>query len=125
MQFVRSLIVLTLCGPAVGRFTRLVVNDKWPFERFRDWLDERSVLSVFWMRLEEMFTCPWCLSGWASLVASAVVWRLYGLPVPPMAWMALWWLSCACYWATEALAKAGVPDEGPPEHLDLDPDGFR
>lgn len=107
---------LILAALAVGRLTRLVVDDTWPFGSFRRWVEGRG-----W--LEQMTTCPWCLSGWLSLGASGAVWWRFGLPVPPLAWLACWWGAVAAYWLTEALAKAATSD--PPVRLEMDDADFR
>lgn len=107
-------LLLAAAAFAVAKATRLVVNDAWPFKALRDRLPKKS-----WP--QRMVTCPWCFSGWASLCASLGLWATTGLPVPPVAWFAIWGGSSLVYWWTEAMANAADVDGDPPETLG---DGF-
>lgn len=40
--------------------------------------------------LAELVSCPWCASGWVSLVVTVGVWATVGLPVPVLVWPAVW-----------------------------------
>jgi len=104
---------------AVGRATRLVINDRFPFARPQAWLHETDEGAWF----QVMVTCPWCLSGWLSLLTLGVLeWR-YSVPLPAVVWFGLWWSAVAAYWLLELLAKYGASDE-PPPYIDLDDDEF-
>jgi hypothetical protein len=72
---------------AVGRFTRLVVYDKYPPAM---WLRQRYADAVpeQWAGLA---TCPFCLAPWAQLVSLLWAW-IAGLD--PQTWAGgLWWLT--------------------------------
>lgn len=48
----------------------------------------RAKWSPFW--LAELISCPWCASGWVAAGVTAGVWATAGLPLPFLAWAAVW-----------------------------------
>lgn len=63
-----------------------------PYYREFDGVVNRCVIrkrwSPFW--LAELFSCPWCASGWVAAGVTAAVWATGGLPVPLLCWPAVW-----------------------------------
>ena len=51
------------------------------------WVD-RAKWSPDW--LAELLSCPWCASGWVSLITVGTVTLAYGLPMPVLVWGAVW-----------------------------------
>lgn len=98
---------LVVLGVATGRLVRLFVNDTI-LQRFRDWSTHRL---PHW--LSYGLTCPWCLSGWVSLVAVLVNWSRIEHPARDLVvlWLAVWWAACAAYWVLEYLAHYATKDE--------------
>lgn len=107
--------VLLICGLAVARLTRLWRDDAIA-EGPRDWVfDHLNTLSADASRrakvkrwLFALLDCPWCFSGWLSVLAVVLVdsatSRSVDLPV--LAWLAVWYTSNVCYWGLEVLADA-------------------
>lgn len=60
------LVILSL---AVARVTRFLIDDTLIANQ-RDWVLDRMPAKV-----EELLTCPWCLSVWVAAAACAVAWR--------------------------------------------------
>ena len=85
-------MVLVLALGATARLTRLIGRDSITFF-FRDWLAARgedsrdkraakgrrmkSLPERFFTFVEDMVTCPWCLSVWVSAPVAVLAW-LYG-----------------------------------------------
>jgi hypothetical protein len=40
--------------------------------------------------IAELISCSWCASGWVAAGVTAGVWAVVGLPVPVLAWPAVW-----------------------------------
>jgi len=40
--------------------------------------------------LADLLSCPWCASGWVSLVVVAVTCVVVGVPLPILVWLAVW-----------------------------------
>lgn len=38
----------------------------------------------------DLLSCPWCASGWIAAGVTAATWASVGLPVPLLAWPAVW-----------------------------------
>lgn len=105
--------VLLICGLAVARLTRLWRDDALA-EGPRDWvLDRLDTLSADASRrakvkrwLFALLDCPWCFSGWLSVLAVVLVdsatSRSVDLPV--LAWLAVWWIANLGYWLLELVA---------------------
>src|SRR5690606_10806611 len=55
--------------------------------RWRTWAG-RWKRSPFW--LAELVSCPWCASGWVAAGVTAGTWVAAGLPLPFLAWAAVW-----------------------------------
>lgn len=112
------LLVLIL-GFVVARATRLYRDDSMTEglrERVTGWLDYHGTADRHRPRrwrhgfdwLSEMLGCPWCLSGWLSILAVVVVNSATSrsVPVPFLSWLAVWYTSNVCYWGLEVLADA-------------------
>lgn len=85
-----SWMVLVLALGATARLTRLVGRDSITFF-FRDWLAARgedardrrtgkglrmkSVTERVFAFVEDMVTCPWCLSIWMSAAVAVLAWH--------------------------------------------------
>jgi uncharacterized protein DUF1360 len=100
-------LLLVLCWFAVGRITRLVVQDdfppllaprRWIVGRYPDKLNvplpagkyaEHPRQRTHWW-LGELVTCPWCASGWVALATWLLVWHWQPLPLPVIWWPAIW-----------------------------------
>lgn len=102
----RSLIHLGIAGLFVAQLTRLVVDDRFPFAPVRRWLEDGSREGA-WVRTEvyELVACPWCFSGWAALGAVIGLEVVGPVPVPVLAWFAVWRIGILAYHAAEALAR--------------------
>lgn len=76
------------------RLTKLAWNDEFPpVARLRLWLDgggdpETSARAY-------LFTCPHCLSVWASAVVTAITWAFVRNTSPGMPLPILWWAAVA------------------------------
>jgi hypothetical protein len=57
-----NLIVLGIASGAVS----MVVSRSTIFNSFHNWLEKRSVY------LEDLLSCPWCLSHWVALVFTII-----------------------------------------------------
>lgn len=103
---VNSPLVYVVLGLAVSAVS-LTVTRSTLFEGFRDWLDGSS--SRFVRPIAALFSCPYCLSHWVSLVAVLAFGQELtgGLTVPSavVAVFALVALSALC---TGAVLKLGV-----------------
>jgi len=74
-------MTLVLTVGATVRLTRLLALDTIAFP-VRDWLaaqtgnedDDPSAKNRFFGFVEDMVTCPWCLSVWIGAVAAPVAW---------------------------------------------------
>lgn len=110
------LLVLIL-GFAVARATRLYRDDSMTEglrERVTGWLDYHGTADRHRPRrwrhgfdwLAEMLGCPWCLSGWLSILAVVAVDSATSrsVPVPFLSWLAVWWVSNIAYWLVELVA---------------------
>lgn len=102
------LIVLTLATAVfgVGRFTRVVVYDRFPpaawwRQKWTDWTDGTG-----WQLL---FSCWWCFSFWAAL--ACVGWWIGGLYVAWVAWA--WWIFWGALAISYIAAMVIVRDERP------------
>ncbi len=49
---------------------------------------ERKDWSPYWMA--DLLTCPWCASAYTSGAVVGLTWWLVGVPVPFLAWLAVW-----------------------------------
>jgi len=56
---------LVVLGIATGAIS-MVVSRSTIFNAFHDWLEKRSVF------LEDLLSCPWCLSHWIALVFTII-----------------------------------------------------
>lgn len=101
---------------AVGRFTRLVVYDKYPPSM---WLRERYTKAVP-ERWAGLASCPFCLAPWAQLASLMWAW-LGGLN--PETWSGgLWWLT-HLWFALSYLAAMLVVRDQPIVYEDDEPPG--
>ena len=109
--------LIVLLGFVVARVTRLWRDDKIT-ANLRDgvdsWLDDRydetNRLWAKWLygKVSELLECPWCLSGWLSILAVVAVDSATSrsVPVPLLSWLAVWQVSNLVYWLTECFADA-------------------
>lgn len=110
-------LLVLLLGLAVARATRLYRDDSMTEglrERVTGWLDYHGTADRHRPRrwrhgfdwLSEMLGCPWCLSGWLSILAVVVVDSATSrsVPVPFLSWLAVWWVSNIAYWLVELVA---------------------
>lgn len=113
-----TLLWLFLLGAAVGRLTRLIVDDTI-LDRPRCWFVPK--LPCF---LQDLVGCPWCISGELSILAVIWYWSTRSLEAPFAHMLAVWWVACATYWLTEFLA-AKTADSGKVKiEEDVDVHGF-
>lgn len=98
------LLAVLLIGLLAGRLVRLVADDTI-FELPRRWLEGH-----LHGKLEILVTCPWCLSFWLTGAVWLPTWAALGLEAPLLVAGAAWWVSCAAYWVTEALARFATAD---------------
>ena len=92
-------IALVLMALATGRIIRFLVDDTL-IDRQRDWVHSHLQGKLF-----ELASCPWCLSAYISGGVVLLTWIWQPLPLPLLAWLAVWWGGLFCYWTTEALAR--------------------
>lgn len=70
-----------LASLTTWRIAELVVYDSGPFHLFKKWRD-------LWKKhpyIHELFTCPYCCSGWVSIGVCLVLWK-YGHQ-PSVSWL--------------------------------------
>lgn len=82
--------LILLLSLATYRITRLIVEDKvWEVWRIK--LSARIVRKPTLLRrkLNELLTCPFCMSVWVAAAVVAVADRFLHLPVPVLAWPAV------------------------------------
>lgn len=109
--------LLIVLGMVVARVTRLWRDDTLT-EGLRESVDaflearvERHRFRLFgwgWQKLRELAECPWCVSGWLSIAAVAIIDAAMSRSVemPGLVWIAVWWISNLAYWLTELVADA-------------------
>lgn len=70
----------------------LATLTKGPDVREIDGVMNRYVRRVSWSPywLAELVSCPWCASGWISLVVTAATAFTVGVPAPVLVWPAVW-----------------------------------
>mgnify|MGYP007100078514 CR=1 FL=1 len=107
-------LLVVLLGLVVARATRLWRDDAIT-EGLRSWAEGALTDSITTTyrrgdRLREwandLLGCPWCLSGWLSILAVAVVDSATSrsVPAPFLIWLAVWQVSNLAYWLTELVA---------------------
>lgn len=107
------MIVLVICGLAVARLTRLWRDDAI-FENEREWvmgrldhaMTEQSRWETVAAFLYDLLECPWCVSGWLSIMTVALVDSATSrsVPLPFLSWLAVWWIANLGYWLLELVA---------------------
>lgn len=99
---------LILLAFASFRLTRLIVLDTFPpiawarrkiqharptvthqVDVHQDGKIYSGKIEEYWW-LGELVGCTWCASAYVSGGAVAVVWGLYGMPMPILCWLAVW-----------------------------------
>lgn len=102
-------LLVVLLGLVVARATRLWRDDTIS-EAPREWveyrLDNAGRLAGLRSWLAKLLECPWCLSGWLSILAVVAVDSATSrsVPVPLLSWLAVWQVSNLAYWLTELVA---------------------
>jgi len=97
---------LVIVALAVARVTRFVIDDTI-IDRPRNF-----VLDHVPAKIEELLTCPWCLSVWVSVIACLVIWWAKAVAIHTTAgWVmftgAVMMASLAFYFLIALLALAG------------------
>lgn len=111
-RLVDALIVVGLVvamAAAAYRIGRLVTLDTiWDGtrEKLFGWLTTGRKLSVWKLKVHELLTCPFCITGWTSLAVVIGTDIFRHLPLIFLQWMTVW-VGALCWW--------GVidSDEGP------------
>lgn len=101
-----NFLVLFVLGAASGRATRLLIDDAI-LDAPRAWVLPR--LPFF---IQELATCPWCLSMWISAGVVGWFWIAHTLAMPLLMLGAVWWVACATYWLGQLMATKAT--EGTP-----------
>ncbi len=102
-------LLVVLLGLVVARATRLWRDDTIT-EGLRGWVEDRLAnpgrLGALRDWLADLLGCPWCLSGWLSILVVVVVDSATSrsVPVPLLSWLAVWQVSNLAYWLTEYFA---------------------
>lgn len=102
-------LLLIILGLVVARATRLWRDDSItePLrDRFESAMDAAGRLEGFRAWLLEGSMCPYCISGWLSILAVMAVDSATSrsVPVPFLSWLAVWQVSNLAYWLTELVA---------------------
>lgn len=111
-------LLLLILGLVVARATRLWRDDTITEnlrERVEGWLADRMEdagragrhrTSWVFQKVGELLECPWCISGWLSILAVVAVDSATSrsVPVPLLSWLAVWQVSNLAYWLTELVA---------------------
>jgi hypothetical protein len=88
---VPSWLLLIMMSWTAYRIGRLVVLDTiwegWR-ERLLGWLTTGKKLRVWKLKLSELLTCPFCVTGWTALAVTIAVDIVQRLPL-----IGLWWFS--------------------------------
>jgi len=109
-----AIVLLFILGLVVAQLVRLWRDDditEGLRSRVLGWLDDRTSDTrrgavAGWV--SDLLECPWCLSGWLSIIVVIGVDVLTETPVPVPAifWLAVWRLAVLAYWLVEVLADA-------------------
>lgn len=108
-------VLVLILGFAVAQVVRLWRDDEITAplrDRLDTWLDPIPKESHwiesarFWVI--DLLDCPWCLSGWLSILFVAGVDLLtdISVPLPAILWLAVWRVAVFAYWLVEYLADA-------------------
>lgn len=108
-------LLVVLLGLVVARATRLWRDDTitagvrdategWLEDRFHE-AKRRQTVWVY-AKVSELLECPWCISGWLSILAVVAVDSATSrsVPVPFLIWLAVWQVSNLAYFLTELVA---------------------
>lgn len=104
--FLFLIVAMSAASYRVGRL--IVLDSLW--EGWRDrllgWLTTGRKMRVWKLKLSELLTCPFCVTGWTSLAVVIAVDVAHHLPLIGLQWGAVW---------TGALLFWGLidSDEGP------------
>lgn len=95
-------LLLVAMSAAAYRLGRLVALDTiW--EGWRDKLREKLTmgdkLSVWKLKLDELITCPFCITGWTSALVVAATYYFERFPLPVLCWLAVW-TGALLFWGT-------------------------
>lgn len=98
--------MILLLGLAVARVVRLYHDDAITAplrDRVLPWMEGRGGV---WGWVAEMILCPWCGSGWLSILAVVVVNSATSrdIALPFFSILAVWWVANAAYFLLETLA---------------------
>lgn len=81
-------LIFILSSVGIWRAAELIAYDAGPFRMFKRWRD----LWISRPLIHELFTCPYCVSGYLAIGASVVLWWDGYSPVVPWFgyWFAIW-----------------------------------
>lgn len=95
--FIILIVVMGAAAYRIGRFVSL--DTLW--EGWRDklyaWLTTGKKLSVWKLKLHELLTCPFCITGWTSLGVVIGVDIFHHLDLIVIQWLATW-VAALCWW---------------------------
>lgn len=90
LWFLVLLVAMSAASYRVGRF--VVLDSLW--EGWRDrllgWLTTGRKMRVWKLKLSELLTCPFCVTGWTSLAVVIGVDIFHHLPLIGVQWLAVW-----------------------------------
>lgn len=86
------LILAMMCAAAyrVGRFISLDSLWEGTRDKLYGWLTTGKKLSVWKLKVHELLTCPFCITGWTALAVTIGVDLAHHLELIFLWWMATW-----------------------------------
>lgn len=81
----------------IGRFVSLDSMFEGTREKFYGWLTTGAKLRMWKLKLHDLFTCPFCITGWTSLGIVIGVDIFHHLDLIFIQWLATW-TAALCWW---------------------------
>lgn len=92
-MLIPSWLLLIMMSAAAYRVGRLIALDTiwegWR-EKLLGWLTTGKKLSVWKLKVSELITCPFCITGWTALAVTIAVDIVHRLPLIGVWWLATW-----------------------------------
>lgn len=86
-------LILVMTSWMSYRFGRFIVLDSM-FEgtrdKFKGWLTTGKKMSIWKLKVDELITCPFCVTGWTSLIVVIATDIFHHLPLIVLWWGATW-----------------------------------
>lgn len=88
--FLFLIVVMGAAAYRIGRFISLdTLWEGWR-EKLYGWLTTGKKLSVWKLKLHELLTCPFCITGWTSLAVVIGTDIFHHLDLIILQWLATW-----------------------------------